>query len=265
MALAQGTWHLGQARHPRAVEIEALRRGLELGLVVIDTAEMYGDGAAERLVGKAIAGGRDDVFLVSKILPHHATTAGTVAACEASLARLDTDYLDLFLLHWRGRVPLARTVEGFAILHERGLIRRWGVSNFGVDDLAELLVTPGGPSVATDQVLFNLAHRGIEYDLLPWCLDHRIPVMAYSPLELGLLLRHPVVREVAQRHGATAAQVALAWVIEHEHVVAVAEAGTPEHVEENRGALDLDLTAADLADLLDAFPPPIGPVPLEVH
>jgi diketogulonate reductase-like aldo/keto reductase len=263
-ALAQGTWHLGQGRHPRAVELAALRRGLELGLDVIDTAEAYGDGAAERLVARAIAGSRDDVFLVSKVLPHHATTAGTVAACEASLARLGTDHLDLYLLHWRGRVPLTETLAGFAILRRRGLIDHWGVSNFPVAGMAKLVVTPGGAEVATDQVLFNLAHRGVEYDLLPWCEERGIPLMAYSPLERGRLLEHPTVREIAARHGATAAQVAIGWIIEHEQVVAIAEAGTPEHVEENRGALDLHLTAVDLADLVEAFPPPLGPVPLEV-
>jgi diketogulonate reductase-like aldo/keto reductase len=263
--LAQGTWHLGQGRHPRAVEIAALRHGLELGLSVVDTAELYGDGAAEQFVGEAIAGRRDDVFVASKLLPHHATTEGTVAACEASLARLGTDHLDLYLLHWRGRVPLPETLDGFEILRRRGLIRHWGVSNFTVADMAELFVTPGGRAVATDQVLYNLAHQGIEYDLLPWCLERGVAVMAYSPLEQGRLLRHPVVRDVAERHDATAAQVAIAWVLAHERVVAVAEAGTREHVEENRGALDLDLTAVDLADLLEAFPPPLGPVPLEVH
>jgi diketogulonate reductase-like aldo/keto reductase len=263
--LGQGTWHLGQGRHARATEIAALRRGLDLGLTVVDTAEMYGDGASEKLVGEAVAGRRDEVFLVSKVLPQHATETGTVAACEASLRRLGTGHVDLYLLHWRGRVPLRETLRGFERLRAAGHIRHWGVSNFSVADLAELFRLPGGNRAATDQVLFNLAHREIEYDLLPWCLDAGVPIMAYSPVEQGRLLRDPTVRAVAERHGATAAQVALAWVLDHEHAIAIPEAGTPAHVEENRRALDLRLTTDDLADLLDAFPPPAGPRPLPVH
>jgi diketogulonate reductase-like aldo/keto reductase len=263
--LGQGTWHLGQGRHPRETEIAALRRGLDLGLSVIDTAEMYGDGASEKLVGEAIAGRRDDVFLVSKVLPHHATERGTIAACEASLRRLGTDHLDLYLLHWRGRVPLRETVAGFTRLREAGLVRHWGVSNFRVADLAELLLVPGGRGVETDQVLYNLVHREIEYDLLPWSLERGLPLMAYSPIEQGKLLGHQAVRAIAARHGATPAQVALAWVLDHEHVIAIPEAGTPAHVEENRAAVDLRLEPEDQADLLDAFPPPPGPAPLPVH
>ena len=263
--LGQGTWHLGQGRHPRETELGALRRGLDLGLTLIDTAEMYGDGAAEQLVGEAVAGRRDEVFLVSKVLPHHATEAGTVAACEASLRRLGTDRLDLYLLHWRGRVPLRETLRGFERLRKAGRIRHWGVSNFGVAGLAELVRLAGGRNVATDQVLYNLLHREIEYDLLPWCLEAGLPVMAYSPIEQGRLLTHPTLRAVAERHGATTAQVALAWVLDHERVIAIPEAGTPAHVEENRAAVGLRLTAEDLADLLEAFPPPVGPAPLPVH
>jgi diketogulonate reductase-like aldo/keto reductase len=263
--LGQGTWHLGEGRHPRVAEIEALRCGLDLGLTLLDTAEMYGDGTGERLVGEAIAGRRDETFLVSKVLPHHATEAGTVAACEASLRRLGTDRLDLYLLHWRGRVPLRATLRGFERLLNAGRIRYWGVSNFDVADLAELVRLPGGRRVATDQVLYNLAHQEIEYDLMPWCLQAGLPIMAYSPFEQGRLLRHPTVRAVAARHGATAAQAALAWVLDHEGVIAIPEAGTPEHVEENRAAVDLRLTPEDLAELLEVLPPPSGPRPLPVH
>lgn len=263
--LGQGTWHLGQGRHPRQMELDALRLGIDLGLTLVDTAEMYGDGASEALVGEAIADRRDDVFLVSKVMPHHATASGTIAACEASLRRLATDRLDLYLLHWRGSVPLRETLDGFSRLLDAGLIRHWGVSNFRVADLAQLIRLPGGDGVATNQVLYNLAHREIEWDLLPWCLEARLPVMAYSPIEQGRLLTHPVIRAVAARHDATTALVALAWVLDHERVIAIPEAGTPRHVEENRAALELSLTAADLADLEDAFPPPFGPSPLPVH
>jgi diketogulonate reductase-like aldo/keto reductase len=262
--LGQGTAQLGQGRHPRAIEVAALRRGIALGMTVIDTAELYGDGASERLVGDAVAGRRDEVFLVSKVVPTHATEAGTVAACEASLRRLRTDRLDLYLLHWRGHVPLSETLSGFEALQRAGRIRHWGVSNFGIVDMAALARLEGGDAVATDQVLFNLAHRGIEHDLLLWCLDSGITITAYSALDRGRLLHHPVVQAVAERHDATPAQVALAWLIEHEQVIAIAEAGRVDHVEENRRALDLQLEPRDLADLIDAFPPPPGPVPLEV-
>jgi diketogulonate reductase-like aldo/keto reductase len=257
--LGQSTWRVGEGRRGRPEEIATLRHGLDLGMTVVDTAEMYGDGAAEELVGEAIAGRRDEVFLVTKVLPDHATEDGVVAACEASLRRLGTDRLDLYLLHWRGRVPLAETLDGFARLLEAGRIRHWGVCNFHVADLAELVRLPGGDAVATDQVLYSLAYRAVEYDLLPWCLEAGLAVMAYSPLEHGRLLGHPRVQEVAARHGATAAQVAIAWVLEHEHVIAVPQSGTEEHVRENRDAVDLRLTAPDLADLNEAFPPPIWP------
>jgi diketogulonate reductase-like aldo/keto reductase len=262
--VVQATWFMGQGRRAEADEIAALRHGLDRGLVAVDTAELYGDGAAERLVAKAIAGTRDDVFLISKVVPDRATAEGTVAACEASLDRLRTDRLDLYLIHWRGRMPLAETLEGFARLQSRGLIRRWGVGNFAVPDLAELVRTPGGEAVAADQVLFGLDHQGVEYDLLPWCLEHSLPVMAYAPLDRSRLLGHPVVLAVAARHDATAEQVAIAWLLDHENVVAVTDADTPERVDAAWDALDLHLDAVDLAELLEAFPPPLGPVPLEV-
>jgi diketogulonate reductase-like aldo/keto reductase len=262
--LGQGTWGYAEDPGRRGQEIATLRRGLDLGVTLIDTAEMYADGAAEALVGEAIAGRRDEVFLVSKVLPHHATRAGTLAACERSLSRLGTDRLDLYLLHWRGGVPLEETLAGFEILMEVGAIRHWGVSNFDVSDLAELARRPGGELAQTDQVLYNLTRRGIEWDLLPRCRASGMPIMAYSPFERGRMLHHPVLGAIAARLGATPAQVALAWVLRQDGVNAIPRAGTPEHVEQNRAALDLRLGSAELAELDAAFPPPDGPRPLEV-
>ncbi|HEV7618840.1 MAG TPA: aldo/keto reductase, partial [Burkholderiaceae bacterium] len=219
---------------------------------------------AEQLVGEAIAGRRDEVFLVSKVLPHNATSRGTIAACERSLRRLGTDRLDLYLLHWRGQVPLAETLEAFVALTRTGKIRHWGVSNFDVADMEELERTSGGGAVATDQVLYNLTRRGIEYDLLPWCRKRSIPIMAYSPVEQGRLLNHPQLQDIADRHRATPAQVALAWVVRQDGLVAIPKAGTPAHVRENRAALDILLTDEDLAALDRVFPPPTGPQPLEM-
>ncbi|MFD3455051.1 aldo/keto reductase [Streptomyces sp. NPDC058691] len=262
-ALGQGTWYLGDAPDRRDEEIAALRLGLDLGMTLVDTAEMYGDGAAEELVGQAIAGRREEVFLVSKVLPAHADRRGTVAACEASLRRLGTDVLDLYLLHWRGRHPLAETVAGFADLMSAGKIRSWGVSNLDVDDMTELAELPGGEAVSADQVLYNLTRRGIEGDLLPWCRRSGVAVMAYSPIEQGRLLRYEPLRAVARELGATPAQVALAWLLEQD-VAAIPRTGRPEHVRDNRAAADLRLPEDVLALLDEAFPPPGGPVPLEV-
>jgi diketogulonate reductase-like aldo/keto reductase len=262
--LGQGTWHLAEGVHPPDVEISALRLGLDLGMQLVDTAEMYADGAAERLVGRAIAGRRDEVFLVDKVLPHHATARGTVAACRASLHRLGTDRIDLYLLHWRGPVPLVETLEGFAALISDGLIRYWGVSNFDVDDLAELARLPGGGSLQTDQVLYNLTRRGIERDLLPRCRRAGLPITAYSPIEQGRLLRHRVLHAIAAQHDVTAAQVALAWVLHHDLVTAIPRAGSPRHVQENHDALAVRLTTQDLAALDRVFPPPTDKRPLEM-
>ena len=262
--LGLGTWRLAEGLRPRAEEAAALRLGLDLGMTLIDTAEMYGDGAAEELVGEVIAGRREGLFLVSKVLPMHARRLGTITACEGSLRRLGTDRLDLYLLHWRGEAPLEETLEAFSILVRAGKIRYWGVSNFDLSDMEELVALPGGPSVATDQVLYNLTRRGIEYNLLPWCRERKIPIMAYSPIEQGRLLNQPALKNIAARHGATAAQVALAWVLRQEKVIAIPKAATPAHVEENRGALNLHLTREDLAELDRAFPPPDRPVPLEM-
>jgi diketogulonate reductase-like aldo/keto reductase len=248
----------------REDELAALRLGLDLGMRLIDTAEMYANGAAEELVGEAIAGRRNDVFLVSKVLPTHATRHATIAACEGSLRRLHTDRLDLYLLHWRSSVPLQETLGAFAALVDAGKIRSWGLSNFTVSDMQEVVSLPGGRAVTTDQVLYNLRRRGIEYDLLPWCRQRGLPMMAYSPIEQGRLLSHPVLQRVATSHNATPSQVALAWVLRQDGLTAIPKAATPAHVRENRAALDVHLTHQDLALLDRAFPPPSRPQPLEM-
>lgn len=263
-ALGQGTWYLGENRHPRAEEIATLRLGLDLGLTLIDTAEMYGEGLAEELVGEVIEGRRDEVFLLSKVYPHSASRQGAVAACERSLRRLKTDRLDLYLLHWRGSIPLEETLEAFAALTRTGKIRYWGVSNFDVDDMEGLACLPRGSSVATDQVLNNLTRRGVEYDLFPWCREHNIPIMGYSPVEQGRMLKHPALKRVAVRSGATPAQVALAWLLRHDGAIVIPRSGKTEHVRENRAGLDLRLTDEDLAELDCAFPKPDEARPLEM-
>jgi diketogulonate reductase-like aldo/keto reductase len=263
-ALGLGTWHMGENPRRRAEEIAALQLALDLGMTVIDTAEMYGDGATERLVGEAIQGRRKEAFLVSKVLPTHAKYDLTLVACAASLGRLRTDHLDLYLLHWRGPTPLRETVDAFTHLVETRQIRQWGVSNFDVSDMKELLATPGGSAVSCNQVLYNLSRRGIEFDLLPWCRNHGIPVMAYSPIEQARLLANKVVKRVAGRHNATPAQLCLAWVLRQEGVIAIPKAGTPEHVREDYDALEIKLTKEDLRELDEAFPPPREPQPLEM-
>jgi diketogulonate reductase-like aldo/keto reductase len=262
--LGQGTWHMGDDRPKRRQEIAALRLGLDLGLSLIDTAEMYGSGASEELIGEAIAGRRDEVFLVSKVLPENATARGTVSACEKSLKRLGTDRLDLYLLHWRGSMPVAETLEGFAALVRAGKIRHWGVSNFDVDEMMELWSLPGGEEAQTNQVLYNLSRRSIEFDLLPLLQRRRMPIMAYSPIEQGRIVKNGTLRDIAERHDATPAQVALAWVLRQAGVIAIPKAANEQHVRENRAALALRLSAEDLVALDLAFPPPGGPVPLEM-
>jgi diketogulonate reductase-like aldo/keto reductase len=239
-----------------ADEVEALIVGIDLGATLIDTAEMYAQGRTETLVGEAIRNRRNDVFLVSKVLPDHASANGMADACRGSLRRLRTDWLDLYLLHWRGSIPLESTVEGFMRLQQEGLIRAWGVSNFDVDDLEELADIVGGRDVATDQVLYNLQRRGIEFDLMPWCFARGIPIMAYSPIGQTRFLDHPALQSVAVRHGATCAQVALAWVLRMSGVIAIPKAGNPAHVRENMGALAIHLTEGDLDVLDEAFAPP---------
>jgi diketogulonate reductase-like aldo/keto reductase len=264
--LGQGTWFMSEDPRKRKDEIASLRLGIELGMTLIDTAEMYADGGAEELVGEVIAGRRDDVFIVDKVLPSNATYDGTIAACERSLRRLDTDRIDLYLLHWREpQTPLSYTIEAFFHLQVAGKIRTWGVSNFDTDDMEELWNLPGGETVQTDQVLYNLMYRGIEFDLLPWCRERRIPIIAYSPIEQGRMARDPDLVRIAARHNATPAQIALAWVLRHPDVIAIPKAGTPAHVRENRAAADLTLTKQDLADLDSAFPPPRRKVPLAMH
>lgn len=262
--MGSGTWYLGEDPARRAEELATLRLGIDHGLTLIDTAEMYGHGAAETLVGEAIAGRRDEVFLVSKVLPSHASYADTIEACRESLRRLGTEQLDLYLLHWRGPVPLAQTVRAFEELVRLGMIRHWGVSNFGVDDMAELLSVPGGEGVQTNQVLYNLTRRGIEHDLLPTMQEQGVPVMAYSPIEQGRLLRHPTITGVAKQNGATPAQVALAWLLTRDGVNVIPRAGTREHVLENRVAVDVRLSETDLNLLEEAFPPPRGRQSLEM-
>jgi diketogulonate reductase-like aldo/keto reductase len=254
--LGQGTWHMAEDARRRKDEIAALRAGLDLGMTLIDTAEMYAEGEAEVLVGEAIERRRSEVFLVSKVLPDNATERGTVAACERSLSRLGTDYLDLYLLHWRGSVPLEATIEAFAVLIAGGKIRHWGVSNFDNADLEELWNVSGGRTVGTNQVLYNLSRRGIEWDVLPWCRAQHVPIMAYSPIEQGRILRNPEIQRIARSLDATPAQVALAWTIRQDGVIAIPKAGTVAHVRENRAATNLKLAPYDLAALDREFPPP---------
>jgi len=251
---------MGERPELRRSELRALKVGLDLGITLIDTAEMYGEGKAEELVGEAIAERRAQVFLVSKVYPHRATRSGVVTACQESLRRLRTDYLDLYLLHWRGSVPLNETLAGFQQLKQQGKIREFGVSNFDWDEMEEWTALPGGNQVFTDQVLYNLTRRGIEWDLLPWCRQHQIPVMAYSPVEQGRL---PVQLEsVARRVNANRFQVALAWLLHQDGVVAIPKAGSEAHVRENQKALDITLTKDSLAELDTMFPPPRKKVPL---
>lgn len=262
--LGQGTWYMGDEPRRRAEEIATLRLGLDLGMSLIDTAEMYGDGASEKLVGEAIAGRRDEVFLVSKVLPSNASRNGTIAACERSLKRLGTDRIDLYLLHWRGRTPFAETIAAFEALQDAGKIRHWGVSNMDVDDLSEIARASGGDAIATNQVLYNLTRRGIEYDLLPQAQARGLPLMAYSPIEQGRLTEYPEVEDIADKHGVTPAQIALAWVLRQQGVIAIPKASTLSHVQDNRAALDVKLTEEDLAELDEVFPPPSGPESLEM-
>jgi diketogulonate reductase-like aldo/keto reductase len=268
--LGQGTWGLGENHAKRRAEIAALRLGLDLGMTLIDTAEMYGEGASEELIGEAIEGRRAEVFLVSKVYPHHATRTGALQACERSLKRLKTDYLDLYLLHWIGSVPLAETLAAFQSLKQAGKIRQYGVSNFDRSDMEEAMSLPGGSEIVTDQVLYNLKRRGIEWDLLPWCRDHGLPVMAYSPFEHSPsehtgMLAQPELKSIASRHNATAVQVALAWLLRQNGVIAIPKASSTAHVRENRGAADLVLTDQDLSELDRAFPPPRHKVQLEMR
>ncbi|MEQ1768955.1 MAG: aldo/keto reductase [Devosia sp.] len=263
-ALGQGTWKMGDSSGRRTAEVSALKLGIELGMTLIDTAEMYADGGSEQVVAEAIAGQRDGIFLVSKVSPGNASRSGTIKACEASLRRLKTDRLDLYLLHWPGRHPVADTVAAFEELREAGKIRHWGVSNFDAEGMAEVIAAPGGGNVAANQVLYNLTRRGIEHDLLPWQAQHKVPIMAYSPVEQGRLARNRALEAVAAKHGVSAAQVALAFTLLRPDVISIPKATDPAHVRDNRAAADLVLDAADRAALDIAFPPPRGATPLEM-
>ena len=261
-ALGMGTWMIGEDATTRAEEIASLQHGIDLGMALIDTAEMYGEGASEKLVGEAIRGRRERVFLVSKVYPHNAGRKAAQAACERSLRRLGIECLDLYLLHWRGSVPFAETIEAFETLKAQGKIRHWGVSNLDTEDLQEWVDTPGGAAVAVDQVLYNLTRRGIEWDLLPWCQTRRIPVMAYSPIEQARLLRHSGLCELAGRLGMTPAQVALAWLLQRDAVIAIPKTSTRKHLAENFAALLFSLEADVVAELDRLFPPPRRATPL---
>jgi diketogulonate reductase-like aldo/keto reductase len=263
-ALGQGTWHLGDQPSARTEEIATLRLGLDLGATLIDTAEMYGEGKAEELIGMAIEGRRDQVFLVSKVYPHNATRAGVAAACARSLRRLRTDRIDLYLLHWRGHEPLAETLEAFLALQRAGKIRHYGVSNLGFADMREVWSLPGGTAVATDQVLYNLVRRGIEWDLVPWLRARSVPLMAYSPIEQAALVRHPKLADFARCHGMTPAQAALAWLLAKDDVIVIPKTSRASRLKENLGALDYTLTKTQLLELDRLFPPPAGPRPLEM-
>ena len=263
-ALGMGTWMIGDDAARRAEEIATLQHGIDLGMNLIDTAEMYGEGDSEALVGEAIRGRREQVFLVSKVYPHNAGRKAAQAACERSLKRLGVDCLDLYLLHWRGSVPFAETIEAFETLQAQGKIRHWGVSNVDLDDLQEWCDTPGGDAVAVNQVLYNLTRRGIEWDLLPWCRQRQIPVMAYSPIEQSRLLRHRGFCQLASQHGFNPAQLALAWLLRQDGVIAIPKASTRQHLTDNFSALQCELDANVLDALDRLFPPPKRATPLEM-
>ncbi|KQM33839.1 aldo/keto reductase [Rhizobium sp. Leaf68] len=255
-SLGIGTWNMGESNAEEAQEVASIRKAVELGMTVVDTAEMYADGRSEEIVGKAIADLRDEVFLVSKVYPFNASATGTIEACERSLKRLGVDHLDLYLLHWRGSHPLEETVAAFEKLKRSGKIRDWGVSNFDTDDMEELFEVDDGRNCAVNQVLYNLSRRGVEYDLLPWCQKKGVPLMAYSPIEQGRILNNHELIRIAKAYQATPAQVALAFLLERDGVLAIPKSAKPERVEENRGATDLDISDEDWASLDAAFPPP---------
>jgi diketogulonate reductase-like aldo/keto reductase len=263
-ALGQGTWQMAENSSRRTEEVEALRLGVELGMTLVDTAEMYGEGAAEKLVAEALGDWRDRLFLVSKVYPHNASRQGVVQACDRSLNRLQTDRLDLYLLHWRGGVPLEETVAGFEELRRIGKIRHWGVSNFDVDDMEELFRIPGGENCAANQVLYNAARRGPEFDLIPWMAEHRMPLMAYSPIEQGRLPRAGVLQRIGQKYGVSPFQIALAWLLQKPDVIAIPKASSPDHVRDNHRALEIRLGPEDLEAIDAEFPPPKRKRPLEM-
>jgi len=263
-ALGQGTWMMGEHTSEASREVESLKRGIELGMTLIDTAEMYAEGGAERIVAKAIEGQRDSIYLVSKVYPWNASRRGTIDACRRSLDRLKTDRIDLYLLHWRGEHPLADTVEAFERLKADGLIGAWGVSNFDTDDMEELVSVPSGKNVAANQILYNLSRRGPEFDLIPWCRARNIPIMAYSPVDQGALIANAELIHLAKAYQATPAQVALAFLLRQGNVMPIPKTSSVHRVEENRAAVDLDITDADWQALDRPFPPPKRKMPLEM-
>lgn len=263
-ALGMGTWHMGDDAGSRTEELATLCLGLDLGARFIDTAEMYGDGRSEELVGEAIGGRRDQVFLVSKVLPSNASRRGTVAACDRSLRRLKTDRVDLYLLHWRGSVPLAETLEAFMHLQETGKIRHYGISNLDLKEMQELWSSPGGKAVQTNQVLYNLSRRNIEWDLLPWLRQHRIPIMAYSPVEQAGLVENSRLSALARRWMLTPAQVALGWLLAKEDIIVIPKTSRHDHLKEDFATLQHPLTPEQVSELDRLFPPPSGPSPLEI-
>lgn len=263
-ALGQGTWNMGETASEAAREIDSLKAGIDLGMTLIDTAEMYAEGGAEEIVGEAIKGRRDEVFLVSKVYPWNASRTGTIDACNRSLKRMGVDTIDLYLLHWRGDHHLMETVEAMETLIEDGKIGAWGVSNFDTDDMEELFSVPGGNRCAANQILYNLSRRSPEFELLPWCQARKVPIMAYSPIEQGRLLRHPELARIARSHGATAAQIALAYLLHQDGVIAIPKTSDRKRAAENRAATDFDLSTADRAALDAAFPPPKTRRPLEM-
>ncbi|NTB98352.1 aldo/keto reductase [Agrobacterium tumefaciens] len=263
-ALGLGTWNMGETRSSAPQEVESIRKAIDLGMTLIDTAEMYADGRSEEVVGAAIAGRRQDVFLVSKVYPWNASDKGTAEACERSLARLGTDHIDLYLLHWRGEHSLAETVAAFERLKSDGKIGDWGVSNFDTDDMEELFAVPGGKNCAANQVLYNLSRRGPEFSLLPWCQERGVPLMAYSPIEQGRILKNHELIRIAKAYQATPAQLALAFLLERDDVIAIPKSASVSRVEENRGATDLEITEEDWAALDAVFPPPTRKTSLEM-
>lgn len=263
-AVGLGTWRMGEDQARRSAEIATIRQALESGPALIDTAEMYGEGRAEQLIGEAIRDKRDLAYIVSKVYPHNAGRQRMRSACEQSLKRLKTDRIDLYLLHWRGTVPLPEIVDGFLSLQEAGKIRHFGVSNLDYADMQELWNIREARGASTNQVLYNLTRRGIEWDLLPWCRQQRMPVMSYSPFEQGMLLSHPAVRQFAAAHRLTPSQVALGWLLARDNVIVIPKTSHPERLAENMRAAEIELTPEQLAELDDLFPPPAGPTPLEV-
>lgn len=262
--LGQGTWNMGDDPSAKSEEIKTLRTGIDLGMRLIDTAEMYGNGRSELLVGEAIENIREDVVLVSKVLPSNASSEGVVKACENSLRRLKTDYLDLYLLHWEGRYPLEETIDAFEKLKKSGKIKHWGVSNFDTDLMESLFDNQNGNLCATDQVLYNLSRRGPEFDLLPWCKKHHLPVMAYSPIEQSRLLSNEILARIAEKHNASASQIALGWILQNQHIIPIPKASTVEHVKDNFRSLEVQFTEEDNQMLDKVFPAPKRKVSLEM-